>query len=256
MHKAKQDRRLIQFLMGLNEFIMQLGYNIHVNANASSTSTSFRTNYAPYKSSGSNRPPNNFNLFYEYCRKLVHTKDKCYKLHVFPPNFKFTQGKNTRTTTIAHGVFEGSEDRHGHEKSQVITKKQFDQLVNPLDHIQIQEGNNIENKAREAVNSIIGGTVNFVSSLKSPLEIGRAQNGLYFLCSRYHTSYHASTVSRNGSYNPVSGPSNLPIVSAISKSTSCNTLLDASSLPCNKRTLRTHTSPLVRFTCSNNVCDP
>lgn len=29
-----------------------------------------------------------------YCKKIGHTKDKCYRLHGFPPGFKFTKPKS------------------------------------------------------------------------------------------------------------------------------------------------------------------
>ncbi|XP_070039157.1 uncharacterized protein [Nicotiana tomentosiformis] len=42
----------------------------------------------------------NFNdqrpLTCKYCKKPGHTIDKCYKLHEYPPNFKFTKGPGSR----------------------------------------------------------------------------------------------------------------------------------------------------------------
>ncbi|XP_075074481.1 uncharacterized protein LOC142162074 [Nicotiana tabacum] len=35
------------------------------------------------------------NLSCKYCKKTGHTVDKCYKLHGFPPNFKFTKNKRS-----------------------------------------------------------------------------------------------------------------------------------------------------------------
>ncbi|XP_019233138.1 PREDICTED: uncharacterized protein LOC109213764 [Nicotiana attenuata] len=37
----------------------------------------------------------------KYCKKLGHTIDKCYKLHGYPPNFKFIKGSGPRKT-VAH----------------------------------------------------------------------------------------------------------------------------------------------------------
>ncbi|KAL3365474.1 hypothetical protein AABB24_010552 [Solanum stoloniferum] len=143
MHKVKLDRRLIQFLMGLNEVytvvqgsILMMkplptiaqafsilaheerhrevkphgklnldSTSLHVNV-AASSSTNFRTNYASssYKGNGGSRPPNISNIFCEYCKKAGHTKDKCNKLHGFPSDFKFTKGKNASgTSVVAHG---------------------------------------------------------------------------------------------------------------------------------------------------------
>ncbi|XP_019237465.1 PREDICTED: uncharacterized protein LOC109217656 [Nicotiana attenuata] len=116
MHKAEQDRRLIQFLMGLNEvytvvrgsiLMMNLLPNIaqalslliqdekqrkirpnnqmlfesaSLSVNTSKHG-SYRTNYdANNSSTGGNRP----RPFCDYCKKLGRTKDKCYKLHGYP----------------------------------------------------------------------------------------------------------------------------------------------------------------------------
>ncbi|XP_009760805.1 uncharacterized protein [Nicotiana sylvestris] len=34
----------------------------------------------------------------KYCKKPSHTIDKCYKLHGYPPNFKFTKGSGSKKT--------------------------------------------------------------------------------------------------------------------------------------------------------------
>jgi len=179
MHKVEQDRRLIHFLMGLNEVYtivrgsilmmnplptMAQAFSILVqeekqrevkphgkfnlestslHVNAASTSTNFRTNYTPQRnnwgssSGGSNsgsKPPNKSHLFCEYCKKYVHTRDKCYRLHGFPEDFKFTKGKNAAATAAAaHASREhmnkgkshvGSEDRCGYEKKSPVISKQ------------------------------------------------------------------------------------------------------------------------------------
>ncbi|XP_049374646.1 uncharacterized protein LOC125839700 [Solanum verrucosum] len=325
MHKAEQDRRLIQFLMGLNEaFTIVRGsilmmnplptmaqafsilvqeerqrevkpYNkfnmestsLHVNA--ASTSTNFRTNYvSSYKNDGGNRPPNRSNLFCDYCRKPGHTRNKCYKLHGFPPDFKFTKGKNAGTTAIARGY---PEDTMNKEKGpvesaqgsvykrqgQLLTRQQFDQLMHLLQHVQIQEDSNT---TTGIVNDNTGGAVNFADSgathhmtfnkslltnirhlpypflitlpngykvkvteigdvclnpsltlwkgpsLKSPLEIGRARNGLYFLYSKCHISCpdHTSTTLRNATSMPSSSSSltSLSVHPISSCKSSCN----------------------------------
>lgn len=36
---------------------------------------------------------------WKYCKKSSHTIDKCFKLHGFPPEFKFTKGKRIATCT-------------------------------------------------------------------------------------------------------------------------------------------------------------
>ncbi|KAG5578204.1 hypothetical protein H5410_058338, partial [Solanum commersonii] len=79
-----------------------------------------------------------------------HIKDKCNRLHGFPPDFKFTKGKNAGTAAIANGFLEElmgdscektPETGKGkmHEQSgQILTNQQFNQLVNLLEHMQIQ----------------------------------------------------------------------------------------------------------------------
>ncbi|KAL3342710.1 hypothetical protein AABB24_026641 [Solanum stoloniferum] len=228
-----------------------------------------------------------------------------------------------------------------HEQSgQILTNQQFNQLVNLLEHMQIQGSNNTSNTAQEAAYSFNGGAVNFADSgathhmtftksllnnfrplpypflitlsngykvkvtkigdaclnpsltlynvlfvpsfkfnlisvhclashikrmvsfnnssclmqgplLKSPLEIGRAQNGLYYLCSRCHTSssvnIHIVSISTTAS----SSSSSCFPTSSITASTKCN--------PCNlshvTSTVNTCNATFVRSTClsSNTV---
>ena len=144
---------------------------------AASSSTKFRTNYASSssKGNGGNKPPNRSNIFCEYCQKGGHTKDKCYKLHGFPSDLKFTKGKNSSgTSAVAHGSHdnykgkgpEGSEGRGALDmRNTTITKQQIDQLVSILEHIQTQGGNNTGNSSREIANNIAGGAVNFAGTL-------------------------------------------------------------------------------------------
>ncbi|TMW84848.1 hypothetical protein EJD97_024249, partial [Solanum chilense] len=201
MYKAELDRRLIQFLMGLNEAFSILvqeerhrevkphgklnfdSTSLHVNA-AASSSSNFRTNYASSssKGNGGNKPSNRSNMFCEYCKKSGHTKDKCYKLHGFPSDFKFTKGKNSSgTSAVAHGSHdnykgkgpEGSEGRCAPDmRNTTITKQQIDQLVSILEHIQTQGGNNTGNSSREIANNIAGGAVNIAGTLTFTLPNG------------------------------------------------------------------------------------
>ncbi|XP_049407775.1 uncharacterized protein LOC125871216 [Solanum stenotomum] len=182
MYKAEQDRQLIHFLMGLNEVYtiirgsilmmnplptMAQAFSILVqeekqrevkphgkfnlestslHVNAASTSTNFKTNYAPSKSnwgsnsgsnsggnwgnnSGGSRPPNKSHLFCDYCKKSRHIREKCFRLHGFPEDFKFTKGKNVvGTTAAAHKgkCHEGSEDRYHEKKTLVLTKQHLE----------------------------------------------------------------------------------------------------------------------------------
>lgn len=222
MHKAEQDRRLIQFLMGLNEIytvvrgsILMMSplptmaqafailaqeerqrevkphnrlnldsTSLNVVANTAGTSsamvnaasTSYRTNYTgmthpQYRNSGGSRPPNKLNLICDYCRKPGHTKDKCYRLHGFPQNFKFTKGKNSATAANVYGETANMGGRsyddntsHGQQHHN-LTTQQYDQLLNLLEHIQIQGGNMTGGSTKEMAENLIGGAVNFAGIL-------------------------------------------------------------------------------------------
>ncbi|XP_019252784.1 PREDICTED: uncharacterized protein LOC109231589 [Nicotiana attenuata] len=54
---------------------------------------SYKTNYAANNNSTRGNKPR---PFCDYCKKLGHTKDKCYKLHGYPQNFgnSYTQNSN------------------------------------------------------------------------------------------------------------------------------------------------------------------
>ena len=70
-----------------------LGESASMNATSSkfaSDSTSFsKKNATDGKKSA---------LFCNYCKKAGHLIDKCFKLHGFPPDFKFTKSKRTAAT--------------------------------------------------------------------------------------------------------------------------------------------------------------
>ncbi|XP_070057790.1 uncharacterized protein [Nicotiana tomentosiformis] len=62
------------------------------------TSTSFNAEVSkqgfPFKVNFDGKKP----LTCKYCKKSGHTIEKCYKLHGYPPNFKFTKGPGSRKT--------------------------------------------------------------------------------------------------------------------------------------------------------------
>lgn len=73
----------------------------------------FSTNYTQQRNIVGNDihrgsyPPNRSQLFCDYCKKPGHTKHKCYKLHKFHKDFKFTKGKNMVSAANVHGGPEG-----------------------------------------------------------------------------------------------------------------------------------------------------
>lgn len=118
MYKAEQDRRLIQFLMGLNKVYTIMRGNIlmmthlpsmgqafallvqeekqreirphnqmlvesaSVAASASGTKT-FKTNCTS-NTNTNEASSSRSRLFCEYCKRSGHIKDKCYRLHGYP----------------------------------------------------------------------------------------------------------------------------------------------------------------------------
>lgn len=175
MHKAEQDRCLIQFLMGLNEVctvvrgiilmmnplptmaqtfsiliqeenqrevrpsnrlhlestsLLVKGHNGYKNSGAGS-GNNFRTNYTsnpnayrnesktvyintnsspicfPNSSNYKNTYNSKSHLFCNYCKRTDHTEDKCYKLHGFPLDFKFTRRRNSALASNVYGSTDG-----------------------------------------------------------------------------------------------------------------------------------------------------
>ncbi|XP_049348626.1 uncharacterized protein LOC125831021 [Solanum verrucosum] len=211
MHKAEQDRRLIHFLMGLNEMYTAVRGNIlmmsdlptmaqafailsqeerqremkppshmalestSLNASVSpqynAGSKGFNTNYnrggtGRGASSSNNSSSNTFrgnsstgnrsNLFCEYCKRIGHTKDRCYKLHGYPTNTKAPRGKGSGSAANVHA----SEDDRGQceetteQERQIplnLSKSQYERLLNLLGTLQV---------GSDCSGSMAGGSVN------------------------------------------------------------------------------------------------
>ncbi|KAK6804699.1 hypothetical protein RDI58_002483 [Solanum bulbocastanum] len=112
-------------------------YNQHQNPSAS-RNQSYRTNKSQ---------TNRSQLFCDYCRKQGHTKEKCYRLHGFPANFKFTKRRNAGTTAHIHGTRSEPDDNYQNQ-GQPLTKDQYDQLMRLLDNFQV--GNTAEAPQNDA----------------------------------------------------------------------------------------------------------
>ncbi|OIT38846.1 hypothetical protein A4A49_56188, partial [Nicotiana attenuata] len=105
-------------------------------------------------------------LFCDYCKKQGHIKDKCYKLHGFPQDFKFTKGKNVASAANVHRGAEEmipgahSEIDAGNQSVgiQNLTKEQYNQLLHLLENF---HGGN----AIEVSNNITSGVANFAGIL-------------------------------------------------------------------------------------------
>ncbi|XP_019225848.1 PREDICTED: uncharacterized protein LOC109207393 [Nicotiana attenuata] len=141
----EEEDRLHQFLMGLNEVIC-----FHCQNESQS-----QPNYRPPGSNTQrqyvqrvNFDQANGNLFYRYCKKNGHSIDKCFKLHGFPPDFKFTKRKKIAANAIL-GIDFSSDDctnsssfpaagitNNDSQGSLVpgLTKQQYSQLMALLQH--------------------------------------------------------------------------------------------------------------------------
>ncbi|XP_075081987.1 uncharacterized protein LOC142166492 [Nicotiana tabacum] len=121
--KPLQDGRLIQFLIGLNETYGALRSSIlmlsslptvnqayslliqdetqrEIYIGVHSVESAFMASQQQFHSQKNREGKfkgtlnaNKSNMFFNYCKKLGHTIDKCYRIVGFPPDFKFTKSK-------------------------------------------------------------------------------------------------------------------------------------------------------------------
>ncbi|XP_070011255.1 uncharacterized protein [Nicotiana sylvestris] len=122
LQMEKEEDRVHQFLMGLNEVYVGIISNILMMQPLPSLDTVYnillqdekqrqiipfstliyKTIYTKVNFDSSNQK-SNATLSCKYCKKPGHTIEKCYKLHGFPPNFKFTKGKKFGTAASGGG---------------------------------------------------------------------------------------------------------------------------------------------------------
>ncbi|KAH0774314.1 hypothetical protein KY290_011451 [Solanum tuberosum] len=167
--KAEQDRRLIHFLMGLNEMYTAVRGNIFM-MNTLPSSKGPKTNFNSNKGNTGGYGNSNTNvfrrnsstgrssLFCDFCKKTGHTKDRCYKLHGYPTNSKFSKGKsaNSVANVCASEVDRNQcEDQNDLSKQMPLnlSKGQYEQLLNLLGSLHANHGtNNSENMLSGALN--------------------------------------------------------------------------------------------------------
>nr|XP_009804044.1 PREDICTED: uncharacterized protein LOC104249333 [Nicotiana sylvestris]XP_016468657.1 PREDICTED: uncharacterized protein LOC107791162 [Nicotiana tabacum] len=141
--KAAEDeeQKVYQFLMGLNDTYMQTHNNILMMKPLPSVGN------PPFPSKVSFDGTRN-SLICKYCKKPGHSIDKCYKLHGYPPHFKFNKGPPHRRSAAhveldshsANFVSGSSVGPTEHQESSVIpslTKDQYSQLMTLLQQSQI-----------------------------------------------------------------------------------------------------------------------
>ncbi|XP_019228278.1 PREDICTED: uncharacterized protein LOC109209461 [Nicotiana attenuata] len=202
LQKEKEEDRVHQFLMGLNEVYVGVRSNILImqplssldtvynillqdekqrqvvpNAQLNPESDSFNANsninrfpsqlsstkqYTQRVNFDSSNQRSNDTLSCKYCKKPGHTIEKCYKLHGFPPNFKFTKGKKFGTAASAEGqTSEPSAMYPPTDQSSMIpglTKEKYSQLMQLLSQSILGDSGS---------QPVLMGSANFASSTSS-----------------------------------------------------------------------------------------
>ncbi|OIT00904.1 hypothetical protein A4A49_60023, partial [Nicotiana attenuata] len=112
--------------------------SLNVNGPGSNT---FRTNYNQHTGNNNygrgymgNRP----RPFCDFCKRPGHTKEKCYKLHGYPQNFKYNNNNNNRGRRLAANDGADMPDEGGtHQEQgrtmQQLSKEQYGQLLSILE---------------------------------------------------------------------------------------------------------------------------
>ncbi|XP_049366586.1 uncharacterized protein LOC125831426 [Solanum verrucosum] len=174
MFKSKQDERLIQFLMGLDETYAGVRNNILMQSPLPNVNHVYslliqdekqREGYAssnfPVDSSvlmaaqQKNPGPNSFQggsdfrnrkntLICSCCKKPCHSFDKCYRIIGFPPDFKLTKTKKSsgmfqgNSVMAENGKGNGFSTKARNEGPQ-FTHEQINQLMQPLQQAKITQ---------------------------------------------------------------------------------------------------------------------
>ncbi|XP_075086032.1 uncharacterized protein LOC107767711 [Nicotiana tabacum] len=156
--KDEDVQKVYQFLMGLNDTYIQTRSNIFMikpfpsvstvysillsdeKQRQVSTSPQFLPSSASFNAGVSKQVyPSRVNFdssksaICKYCKKSGHTIDKYYKLHGYPPNFKFTKGPPLRKTA-AHVELEQDSSSNavvpgGRSQSDISSESVFDSMV-------------------------------------------------------------------------------------------------------------------------------
>ncbi|XP_019255114.1 PREDICTED: uncharacterized protein LOC109233701 [Nicotiana attenuata] len=137
-------------------------FNASSNINRFPSQLSFTKQYTQRVNFDSISQKSNITLSCKYCKKPGHTIEKCYKLHGFPSNFKFTKGKKFSTTASAEGkTSEPSAMYSPTDQSSLIpglTKEQCSQLMQLLSQSILGESGS---------QPVLMGSANFAGSTSS-----------------------------------------------------------------------------------------
>nr|XP_009783110.1 PREDICTED: uncharacterized protein LOC104231751 isoform X2 [Nicotiana sylvestris]XP_016511120.1 PREDICTED: uncharacterized protein LOC107828344 isoform X2 [Nicotiana tabacum] len=171
-----EDQQLFQFLSGLNESystikstIMMMNplppiskvYSILQQADESQRAPhapSFSGDSASFLASPTCFNNNNRNftqrvnfdskrtansIFCTYCKKTGHTVDKCYRLHGFPTDFKFTKNKKSAScvqTEVPYVSPSRSSAASSDNSVYGFTKQQYQHLLSMFQQVQLSTG--------------------------------------------------------------------------------------------------------------------
>ncbi|XP_075104674.1 uncharacterized protein LOC107769033 [Nicotiana tabacum] len=123
LHKLLEDQRLFQFLNDLNDTYSSFGQGSH------------NRNFLQKVQFEPKRQPTS-TVSCKYCKKTGHTVDKCYRLHGFPQDFKFTKNRKGSTscvqnTDVPTQLGSSSSSSHG------FTKEQYQQIMSLIQHAHV-----------------------------------------------------------------------------------------------------------------------
>ncbi|XP_075076501.1 uncharacterized protein LOC142163146 [Nicotiana tabacum] len=165
-HKAHQDERLLQFLMGLNDTFIGAANNNQA------------TNFKRFKD---NRGQNGFfnskkaTGICAYCKKPCHTIDQCYRIYGFPTDFKFTnQGKfQGKGQVQASNVFSSNEESvqicNTAENVQSLTQENVAELLQLLQRVKL--GQQSASTSEPSANMSCAGMIKFFDSYACFIQI-------------------------------------------------------------------------------------
>ncbi|XP_075096291.1 uncharacterized protein LOC142174402 [Nicotiana tabacum] len=131
LQKEKREDKIHQFLMGLNEVYVGAAETVYSKSDFDNQSMTS-------------------NLFCKYCKKPGHLINKCYKLHGFSTNFKFTKGRKAVANMVTYSEFSASECTSFNQTSIVhvaknasvvpgLTKQQYSQLLSLLQQSHVSD---------------------------------------------------------------------------------------------------------------------
>ncbi|XP_019261720.1 PREDICTED: uncharacterized protein LOC109239589 [Nicotiana attenuata] len=143
LQKEKEEDKVHQFLMGLNEVYVGVRSNLLMMQPLPSLDNVYNILFQ-------DENPGPLTLFRKYCKKHGHIIDKCYKLHGFPTNFKFTKSRKAAANMVTDSEFSASDCTSSNQTSIVhvaenasvvpgLTKQQYSQLLSLLQQSHVSD---------------------------------------------------------------------------------------------------------------------